>query len=1164
MGFNPTKNQELAIKRKGNILVSAAAGSGKTAVLVERVINLLTDNECDISADELLIVTFTNAAAAEMRARIEKRMDEECRKNPNSSVLLRQKHLLNNAKICTIDSFCIDLVRENFDKLGISPDFKISDGVTLKQINEKIAYEIIDRFINSQNQEFLELVDLVGGEYDEKNLADLILSVYEFSRQLPFPEKWYNLLASSYSDGNIWFEYAFEKAEETVCEMQSILANLIDGIINIPNVNEKFLLPLNELADGLNELKIAVNSGDWDKFYNSLNRFVIPSLPVVRKDNGNYREVKAVKQAFKLLKEKTLPSLLKLFYADLRFINNQFEKIKPLISLFVEILKEFDQKVFEAYNSQNVFTFHNIEHLALKLLCCEKGGKIVVSEDGYDLLEQYKEVMVDEYQDVNNLQDYLFLVLSNFEQKLFVVGDVKQSIYAFRGANPINFLKKKNSYIPIENASNGDAQKIILANNFRTKAEVCDFINYFFKLFMTNKTGKINYDGEEMLVPSAVYPELNSDFIRYDIIDGKTSDENSWVLEGRQIARYIKETMASGNIIRENDTSLRPARYGDFTILLRSLSNAPKIIKELKERGIPLDICLESFAENREILTMLSLLRIIDNPDSDVELLAVLLSPIFTFSTDDLSEIRADKKDGSLYSSIIKASLNGNVKALEFTEKLETYRLYSVTRTLPDLISKLFTETEFLNIISAFSDGARRKNNLIVLVELARQYVSNGNNSLTGFVKYIKHLSESGVKSAGTSNENAVKIMTIHSSKGLQFPICIVAGTDSRFNDADSRNATCFSIDYGIGFKYFDEDEKLPFSTLSREVIISNTRNVSLEDELRLFYVALTRTQDRLYIVSSFKNFESSLENYKNLLMMHGCEITKGLFHKTDSYSDWLIPAILLHKDGCDLREAGDMITPADDESHIDVNVIDGSTLLKSEAEFKKSIPSPDLEISQKIRKNTEFVYPFAEILKVKSKTSVSALTNKAESEKFAFESKPSFMNKGGVSASQRGTAMHKVMQHFDFSKFNDVEGEIERLYEWQFLSENEYNSLNVDALKKFFEGEVFTHIKNAETVKREMRFLTEISATEIDNTLDKRFNDEMIVIQGAVDVCFIENGEIVILDFKTDRVDDLDELKSAYSGQLSIYAEACSKIFKLPVKEKIIYSFNLSKSISI
>ncbi|MBQ3547826.1 MAG: helicase-exonuclease AddAB subunit AddA [Clostridia bacterium] len=1170
MAFNPTPEQEKAINRKGNILVSAAAGSGKTAVLVERVINTLKDSKRNINADELLIVTFTNAAAAEMRSRIEKRIDEECRNNPNSIDLLRQKHLLGNAKIGTIDSFCIDLVRENFDKLGISPDFKISDQASLNEINQRVALSILNRYITDGNKDFLRLVDLVGGEYDEKNLLELLLKVYEFSRQLPYPKKWYDEILRSYNDGcfndkNLWYCYAFDKAETAICDMQKILANLVDYITGVPDAANLFLPSIEAFAADVDSLLESAKTRDWDVFYNHLNSFSIASLPAARGGIAQYREVKALKEAFKVFKEKTLPTLYKLFYADFDFINSQFNELYNSVKIFVDILYELDDDIYNEYCRQNMFTFHNIEHLALQLLCREdEAGNIIVSDDGKDLLEQYKEVMVDEYQDTNNLQDYLFRILSNFEEKLFVVGDVKQSIYAFRGANPENFLSKKQKYISVDDTDETMPQKIILANNFRTKAEVCDFINYFFEMFMTNKTGSINYDGEEQLIPTAKYPAVSSPAVNYSIIDCKDCEDKSWVLETRHIAQYIQKVMADGEVIKDGEDNLRKAKYSDFTILLRALTNAPYIINELRQQGIPVDLSLDSFADNREISTMLSLLRVIDNPDSDIELLTLLFSPIFSFSTDDIAEIRANKKDGTLYSAVINAKNNENAKAIDFLNKLSRFRLYSVSYKLPQLITKLFIETEFLNIISAFDDGEKRKNNLLILVEIAEQFVQNGGNNLSRFVEYVNRVSDQSGKAATASNQNAVKIMTIHGSKGLQFPVCILAGTDSRFNDEDAKHSACYSIKYGLGFKYFDECLKQPVTTISREAIIDSTKIGALQDELRLLYVALTRTQDKLLIVSSFKNFENTLEKYKNRLIMHGCEISKAFFNSTSSFTDWLIPSLLLHPNGDILRDAGDMLSICETNSSVNVSVIDGNSLKASEAVCNTEISRPNDDITQSIISNTRFVYPYTDILNMRSKTSVSALANKAESDKFAFSQRPAFMSKDNLTATDKGAAMHKVMQYFDFSKFNDIDTEIERLYEWQFISENEFNSLDRKALIKFFDSEIFERIQSAKKLEREMRFITEVSATLIDKTLDSRFNDEKIIIQGAIDALIIENDGIVILDFKTDRVEEPSALAEAYGMQLEIYALAAEKLFKLPVKEKLIYSFHLGTTVKV
>lgn len=1170
MAFKPTKEQELAITESGNILVSAAAGSGKTAVLVERVISMLTNKNSPVLADELLIVTFTNTAAAEMRSRIEKRLQEECLNNPEDTGLLLQKHLLNNAKICTIDSFCIDLVRENFDKLNISPDFKICDGYTLRQFDEEVVYSIINRYLEEKNPVFFDLLDIVGAEFDEQNFAEFLLEVYGFSRQMPFPKKWFKALpeyfsASNFDCENILINYAISKAKKTALTMQNQIARAIDLVTTVEKAADAYLETLFESSKKIERFVVATNSGEWDTVFFELQNFSLEKLPTVRGING-YTQVSAVKDIYKFLSEKAIEALRKIFYADKTFLKQQFSKLKPSIKLLSEILIEFDNILFEKYKQENTFTFHNIEHLALSLLCREIDGDVTVNPDAREFLGKFKEVMVDEYQDTNNLQDMLFKVLSNFEEKLFVVGDVKQSIYAFRGANPSNFLEKKNRYINIEDAKKTDAKKIILGNNFRSKDEICDFVNFFFKDFMTSETGDITYSSDEHLIPTAKFPKTEEPAVRFDVINCVNTNEKATTLEARQIGKFILDTIDGPACIKQDDESLRKAKFGDFTILLRSVSNrAPEMVAVLKELGIPVNLSFGSFVDSTEISTILALLKVLDNPQNDVELLTVMLSSIFCFTPDEMAQIRANSPKGNLYSAVIFASHNGNLHVKDFLDKLEKFRLMSVTMPLSKLILKLLITTEYLNIVLAMNNGEKRKNNLLLLCQLAEQYSANNSANLQGFINYIIKQSEMGL---GVSNVNtaddSVKLMSIHASKGLQFPICIVASCESRFNDAESRNSYVLSNEFGIGFKYFDEEDKTKYSTLSREVILDNLKRTSLEEELRLLYVAMTRAQDKLVFVSAFSNFERSLEAYKNLLISSECKVDNALFNRTKSYADWLIISLLLHPDAADLRGAGSLITPTTTNSKISLNLIDGSDLdsVLEEAESKEF--NIDFDMVSKIKENISYKYPFEEILSVASKTSASAVANKAESLKYSFTSKPSFMSNGGITASERGTAMHKIMEFFDFEKCDNVKEEIERLYEWQFITERERDSLNIDAIKRFFTSDLFKRIKNSSLYKREMRFLTEVEANKIYATLDKKFADEKVIIQGAVDVCFVEDGEIVILDFKTDRVEDIKDLEAAYSEQLSIYALACEKIFEMRVKEKIIYSFSKSDYISI
>lgn len=1170
MPLELTPEQKLAVNNKGNILVAAAAGSGKTAVLVERVISKLCSKQKPVRADKLLIVTFTNAAAAEMKNRIEKRLNEECQKNPDDTGLVLQKYLLQNAKICTIDSFCIDFVRENFEKLNISPDFKLSDNVTLKPINERVLSEILAPYFDSKNPTFYRLLDLVGAEYDEGNFSSLVLDLYEYSRHLPFPDKWFDALAENYNDGefrsdNIWRVFAVNKAKQTVAELKKNVAVAVDLLATDTKMADKFLPVFIYTAEQLDILEKACDTGEWDEIYNALHSLNFPEKPRVN-GSDNIPQIKAAKSVFDHIRGKGIEELYKLFYADETFISAQFKELYPLIKFLTEILKEFSKKLFQAYVDENTFTFHNTEAMALQLLCTEENGVVTVNPEASDFLDLFDEVCVDEYQDTNDLQNMLFYVLSNKDSKLFAVGDVKQSIYGFRGANPEYFIEKKNSYISANLAKENEPQKIILGNNFRSRYEVCEFINYFFSLFMTEQTGKIVYDDEEKLIASGKFPKSEYPFVSIDIIETDKDVENK-VLESRQIASFIKKTMSSGEMIRSDENTFRAPRYSDFTILLRSMKgNAEIIAKELRKQGIPVNFSAEGYCEYTEIAVMLSLLKVIDNPRNDVELLSVMMSPIFGFNAEKMAQIRINSPKGALYSAVMQFAENGDVQTNEFLSAIRKFRLYSVTNTLPQLINILLEETGFLNIVTAYNDGERRRNNLLLLCEYADNYTSSYSSGIGGFVDFIIKQSESKkIKPAGALNgENAVTVMSIHSSKGLQFPICILAFTSGKFNTDWTRTDSVYSAKYGLGFRYFDELAKAKYDTIARQAILNKLHQEQLEEELRLLYVAMTRTQDILHITAMSSNIDKKAEEIKNRLICYDCKISSDFWNRTASYFDWILTALLLHPDGVKLRGNGTNIICGETKSRVNVQIIDGKTIPEScEISAEDNIAVDD-ELLENVRQNFAFKYPFEGLVGIQAKASVSLLANKAESEKYTFTSKPSFMSDGGISATERGTAMHKVMEFFDFSKWNTPEEELDRLAEWQYISTTERETINISALNTFLHSDIFTRMMKSDSIHREMRFLTELPAKAIDNTLADEFADEKIIVQGAVDVCFIEDNSVVILDFKTDRTDNPETLVEAYGEQLSIYALACEKIFKKPVKQKLIYSFALGREIEI
>ena len=1167
MAFNPTVMQQKAIETRGNILVSAAAGSGKTAVLVERVINMLTDKTSPTSADRLLIVTFTNAAAAEMRSRIEKRLFEEIQKNPNDESLQRQKYLLQSADICTIDSFCIKLVRENFEKCGIEPDFKISDGSSQKSLCTAVMSKLIAEYLEDPSEDFLRLLELTNCEYDEANLTELVDRLYLYSQQLPFPEKFINELLLPYEtpfgEGNIWYDMAFKIAAKHLQTAQNSAQKMSDVAPYINKNTDKHIADAESICGILDELLNLVGTKNWDTFAEKINTISFERAPGSSKDDENGAVYKANRETVKL----SIKELAEIFYAVRQDVQQDISIDRNAVKLLTEIVGEYGKRLFEAFCKENSFTFYNMEQLALGLLCEYKDGEIVIRDEAKVLCNRYDEVLVDEFQDVNDLQNMLFYVLSNQEEKLFVVGDVKQSIYGFRGSNPDNFLAKKNAYIAIENADNNDSKKIILSDNFRSRDGVCKAVNFFFSHLMAGQCGSIVYNEEEQLNAGGTFPESNAATTEILAIDkyGDDTEDSLLEFESQQIAQYIISVMNEGNVVSDGD-KLRPARFCDFAILLDKVKDKASIIADgLTEQGIPVSLGGEAFMQSSEISTMMSLLQVIDNPKCDVELLNVMMSPIFCFTAEEMAIIRANKKRGPLYSAVVAYSKTGDEKTVSFIKKLAEFRRDAAVMSVDALVSKLMHSTDIINCMSARPGGKTRRANLYSLINFAKSFVSYSNAGIYGFIKYINALPENSFKNTVAGGENAVKIMSMHNSKGLQFPICIIGDLASKINNADSISRILFSEKGGIAFKYYDENMGYDYETLGHTLISDFARIKTIEEKLRLLYVAMTRAVDRLCLVCSAKDLDKKLNKMSSLLLSEQPYISREFLEKSTNMGDWILSCALLHPEGEKLCKYCDAVSPhIETDSELVIKIVNehskaDDVLLNSDAEPKQYNP----DFVAKIKRNAEFIYPYDSLRNIQAKASVSAIVHSAENDRFAFCDKPAFMLGDKLAGAARGTAMHHVMQYINFAEKVDVNAEIERLLEWKFITKQEANSIDVAAISAFFESNVYQRIMQSDEVRREMRFLTEIPAVEIDNTLDLLPDDASVIVQGAVDLCFVEDDGIVVLDFKTDRVDNLKELISTYGEQLEIYSAAAQKIFGKTVKERIIYSFHLNDSIS-
>lgn len=1162
MSLNPTPMQKAAIDTDGGVLVAAAAGSGKTAVLVERVLRKLTDPVSPTSADRLLIVTFTNAAAAEMRSRIEKRLYEECNAHPEDAGLLRQKHLISTADICTIDSFCINLVRENFEKCGVQPDFKVGDNSQSMHIRNRVLNDIITEQLSNPTKEFSTLLELCDCEYDEKNLTALIESIYDYSLQLPFPKAFISSLKKPYEEefcrGHIWYDTAFKRAKTELDTALSLAARLSDEALYVSKNSDKCIAFAEIVASLIITLKEKCDTLDWDILSEALRSGNIPRAPSLPKEDTD--------EAFKQTKKEItdlLAGLIALF-ASREDIKAQISLLYPATVLLTELIDEFGKRLLEECKKENILTFADTEQLALSLLCEKTDGGIRLRDEAKGIAEKYDEVLVDEFQDVNDLQNMLFYVLSDNEKKLFSVGDVKQSIYGFRGSNPANFLNKKNSYIPIASAKEDELKKIILSDNFRSRAGVCKGINFFFSLLMSGQ-GSIVYNDEEKLSAAAAYPECSAPEVELLLCaKAEETDDGTLESEAKCIAQYICRVMKEGAVIRGSDGNLRNAEYSDFVILLSAMQGKASVVAEkLADFGIPVAYSKDAFKDTTEISVFMSLLQVIDNPRRDIQLLTVMMSPIFGFSAEEVAKIRAERKYCDLFSAVTYASQSGNQYATAFIDRLSDMRRDAAMLPLDRLISKLLDVTDYLNIVSAMPSGKTRSANLLKLSGLASQYLEASSGSISGFIRFIDSLPEKSLKSDAL--EDGVRIMSMHASKGLQFPVCIVANLSSKINNTDSISKILYNERLGLTYKYYDEATDDHINTLGHMLTALHTYTENIDERLRLLYVAMTRAENRLVLVSSNKDITSSLNKAAKAIGEDEHTISKRWLDKSISMNEWILACALLHPDADVLRRLCDKaVHPISHESHLCISFetsADAETVA-DDSELKNA--KVDESLLEALMKNNSYRYPYEALLELQAKSSVSAIANSAESERFAFTERPAFMNEKGLSAAGRGTAMHKIMQFISFDGIPDIEEEIIRLEDYNFITSAEAQVADREKLSRFFESDIYRRILSSNDVRREMRFLTEIPASRLEPALEGELGNTPIIVQGAMDLCFEEDGKIVVLDFKTDRTDDPEALAETYGEQLGIYAKACEKIFGKPVKQKYIYSFALSTLIEL
>lgn len=1153
-----TPQQNNAITARGrNILVSAAAGSGKTAVLVERVIKKITDSENPVDIDKLLIVTFTNNAASEMKFRITKSLKEILRNEPFNQNAQRQLNLMPNAKICTIDSFCINLVRENFFELGINQDFTNLDENEASLLEDEIISNLTDELFEKNDEEFIKLVEQFNTPGNEKPFINAVKKVRRFIYAQPFPYSWAYKMSELYNsntafENSKWFEYIKGEADYLISIAKKCVNNNLALLNQIDDskLNEKFENLFSNDKSLIDNVSDLLNTS-WD----DLVKLGVPSfarlVSTAKLDEELASEIKANRNTYTNIIKKEIPSFLICSKEDyVKSLNTLY----PIIRKLIDFVKIVDTRLMEEKNERNSYSFSDTEHFAINLLFTPDGDKIIKKELADRLSAEFEEILVDEYQDTNEAQDLLFGYLSN-GHNLFTVGDVKQSIYRFRLAMPNIFNSRRKLYADYNPNDNEKSSKIILDKNFRSSKGICEYVNFIFSKVMSERVGELDYNAQNRLNFGADYKKYDIPSAQIHILDGAKGEETD-TREAMQIAKLIRKKIDSKEQIKDGD-EYRDIRYSDFAILFRSMKNhVDSYVEVFTDMSIPVQCDNSSnLFENNEIKLILSLLRTIDNPTKDISLLSTMMSPVYAFTADELAQIRIENKQKNFYFSVVNSQ---NEKVLNFLEDIKNLKKLSVTMSVSNFIRYLVEDKGIVAFINAMGNGEQRYQNILALISFAQKFDSGVNIGLTSFIRYIDKIidTDKGIdsKSIVSGKDDAVTIMTVHHSKGLEFPICILAGAARSYNTGELTENLLINTVYGFGLKVHNEERMYNIQSIPYSVIKSKSANELMSENLRVLYVAMTRAKEQFITFISCQNIERKMQTLYSKLI--DGEITPYAVKSCKSDADIILLCSLFHQNAGQLRElAGCRLfaNPADFDMSIDIDKSESfeeDEIKLEKAEYQESTVK---EIADKL----SYKYDYLPLSNVTSKMTASSLDDSNTNFEYITSSKPAFMNKAEMTPAMRGTAMHTFMQFCNYNLAKDnLDEEIENLVSGGFITEEQGKSLDKKRLASFFNSSLAKRMFNSDKIYREIKVSTFLSANEVYG-IDF---DDKILVQGIADCVFEESGQLVLVDYKTDRVKDENELLERYKKQLTFYKYAIEKTLKMPVKEVMLYSFYLEK----
>ena len=1230
-----TKEQSQAIHEKdSNILVAAGAGSGKTAVLVERIINKIINEKIDI--DRLLVVTFTNAAAAEMRERVLEAIYKKLDETPENENLQRQITLLNKASICTIDSFCLDVVRNHFYELeNISPNFRIADTTEIELLKQEVLEDIFEEKYESQEEDFAELINTYTSYRDDTPLKELILKIYTYIQSNPFPNQWLDEkiemfhiqdFAEDFSK-NPWGEILLKEVEEELIDDINTLKEQEQNLARNPEL-EKYTKTLSDDIDKLEMLKVNLNS--WDKAYAIYTNLTFATWPRQKVDSAIKDQAKLVRDD---IKKKFTKKLNKIFIYNSEEANRDIADMYPILVKLKHLIFAFGEEFSKRKRNKNIVDFNDIEHLALHILIKNEDGKVEPTEIAKSYQEKFLEIAIDEYQDSNMVQEYILTAIAN-GNNIFMVGDVKQSIYKFRQAMPDLFLSKYKTYQLKENKKDEDNLKIQLFKNFRSRANVIDFTNLIFQDIMSENLGEIDYTEEEYLNLGASYEETPQELeTEIHVIDLKEKEDlapeeeargteepqdnddteetaeerlEDIQVEARFVVNKIKSLIENHfQVFDRKINGFRDIQYKDIVILLRSTKvNAPIFEEEMINLGMPVfSESSQEYLDSIEIQTIMSLLKIIDNPIQDIPLVTVLRSPIGNFTDDELVEIRLSDKYDQFYTAMQKARINVDKKLKEkidtFFNNLEKWRKEQEYLALDEFIWKLYSDTHYYTYVGLMPNGDLRQANLKMLFERAKQYETASFKGLYNFIQFMEklHIGSNDLGSAKLIGENddVIRIMSIHKSKGLEFPVVFLSATGKQFNLMDLNQNILLHQELGIGVKYIDYERQVQYDTLTKEAIRNKILTETLSEEMRILYVALTRAKEKLYITGLKKDYEKEMENMqKQVGRYHKVneKINYILVKKYKKYLDWMLLVYLYEKEN--------------KNNLFQLKVWNKQELLKSFAKPKEEVVDIKEQLEKvKIEKETfeklntvlEYTYPHQLATTIPTMTSVTKikqnqLNNEIETKKqnqlnneikskseikienqaenqLTFH-KPNFLREDieeVITPAQKGTLIHLCMQRLDETKdytLESIKMLIQDLEKRKMITEKEAKAINPYKILAFTKSAIWKALKTAKKVYKERPFFINIPAKEIYGEEEL---EEEILVQGIIDLYYInQNDEIILVDYKTDYVETgkENELIEKYITQLELYKRALEESLQRKISKTYIYSVYLEKEIEV